>query len=85
MVGTIATFLAGSPFRYMKCIGKLASITFGASFLIINERCLRHGPIITEKHRLLSTLKDHFRIFREKTGFYLVPRNSPVTPVDIQE
>jgi len=49
MVGTVATFFAGSPFRYMKCIGELASIALGAPFTIIHERCLHDAPSITEK------------------------------------
>ena len=71
MVSAVATFLAGSPLRYMKCIGELPSVAFGAPFFIIDERCLHYGPIITEKHRLLSTPKKQFRIFRENTGFHL--------------
>jgi hypothetical protein len=82
MAGAVATFLAGSPFRYMKCIGELAPITFGASFLIIDERCLHHDPIITEKHRLLSTPKDQFCIFRENTvPFGRTSHYYPETPL----
>jgi hypothetical protein len=53
LLGAVAAFLAGSPFRNMKCIGKLASIDWGAPF---NQRCF-HGPSNTENYRLLSTLK----------------------------
>jgi hypothetical protein len=65
MVGAVATFLAGSPFRYVKCIGELASIAFGAPFLIIHERCLHDEPSITEKPCPLSTPKYESLILRE--------------------
>lgn len=56
VLGAVATLLAGSPFRNMKCIGKLASIARGASFNMIHDRFF-HGLSNTENYRALSTLK----------------------------
>jgi hypothetical protein len=51
----VASFLPGSPFRYVDCVGELTPVVTGPPPAVVDHLGLHHGQGITEKSLCLST------------------------------